>query len=167
MTYLRLSWGDVSRRAIRVHLGRTWVGIIQMAIKLGLQLGVPQGMETIADAARRKKVSWILMKKILRADGVQLHRPYGQAQTVATRNHCLYTDPDEVDRVYENWLAHVPITKYAIEQGMRMSTLRKIIEEANLPVPPPHASHRGRKHVPVDRRVLDPLVAAYRARKAL
>jgi hypothetical protein len=155
---LRNEWNVLSRRRLQHKLQRTWIAIMVMAKRLKLPFGVPQGHETLTQAARRCNYSTWKLRQILAWAGVRLHRPYGQGRQQAQRIHALYIDPEHVDTAVREYLALETLSHAARQRGMATQTLLKLLVAAGK-VP---ATRKPRTAVRLPPEVYDAVVIAWR-----
>jgi hypothetical protein len=153
-TRLRLLWdGGNTVEEVAESLGRTVITTYWRAQVLGLPLGVPDGWESISDAAKRTGYGTGQLRRILRHSGVTIRRALsapgrpkrgkGKSKKKIRLRYIVF--PGEVDVAMDTWHATEPAEAAAARLGISGETLRRRLVLAGVkrrrPPGPPTRHH--------------------------
>jgi phage antirepressor YoqD-like protein len=156
---LRELWGHAPIGDIATRLGRPEIGVYHRAAHiLHLCVGAPQGLELLSHAAARTGYDCTSLRRVLRAAGVEVHRP--SRSRIGARGR-RFVDTYDVDRAVEAWLATEDVHVAARRHGQLGETVRRWLLDAIASgakdIPPPPRRSRFRWRVPSA--VIDRVVA--------
>jgi hypothetical protein len=141
---LRSHWGAMSLARISVFTKRSEGAIYWRARQLGLDLGVPRGMESFIDAARRVGMDVATLDHAIRwytrSRGGEVERRKTPALRKRQKGAHQALDPFDVDLVVEAWTKSETVRDAARRLELVDTTLRRWMMEAGH-VPPPSGQH--------------------------
>lgn len=139
---LMREWHDVTERTLRTLLAkarpeirkRTWLAVRQMAKKLGLPSGVPQGCETIKQAAARTNYSQEGLAALLKRQGVMMRRMYstGRVRKHGSPYSRRWAETEEIDAAIARELQLADTGYWARQYGIGTSNLRQILRRRGI-----------------------------------
>lgn len=159
---LRVIWGEMPLAAAAKVLGRSQATTYWRATKLGLPLGVGQGLEFLTAAAARAGYSTGSLRIILRWAGVKLRVTMALPRESGRRFHAV--DPLDVDEAVEAWLKTETLRTAAERRGIAAETLERYLIESGLELPP---KPDGKGHWRVPTETIDAAVAMRRGKENL
>jgi hypothetical protein len=156
---LRKLWGAFSLDNIAKRLGRTLNTTYWRAQKLGLQLGVPQGYESLNAAVERTGYVQKQLRAIAEWAGVDIRRTLSRPMKSRSKAgrfsyHFCFVDPFDIDEAIAKWLKTEPVETIARRHGIAGETLHRWLVDAGL-TPPSEPKRRWR----VDTETADRIVA--------
>lgn len=154
---LHVSMGWIAR-----ELRRSEASVYRRAIRIGLQVGIPEGCESLNAARKRTGYTyWLSLRRILDWAGVVVHvtRSDPHERSVKLRRH--YVDPHEVDEAIAKWHATETVHGAARARGMCGVTLRQWLLKAG--AIEARASRANITHRRVPTEVIDRVVAEHRS----
>lgn len=158
---LRMLWGERSIAELSRIFKRPESGIYFRAWKIGIRTGPPQGKEYIETAMRRTGFTRASLRRILRWAGVKVYRP--SRKTEGAAYHFGYVDPFDVDDAVTRWCGTETLNEAAKRHGICPDTLaRRLSEAGKLP-----KRHGKGKHLRVDSKEVDDVMAASKTRRSL
>lgn len=161
---LRLLWEGLSPpHVVARELGRSKGAVIQRATHLGLGRGVPQGYESIAQAAARTGLCEPTLRRVLLWAGVRRRRTMSSGPRAMPRGSHTCVDPFDVDEAVARWLATETVTAAAKRRGLRAITLTAWLREAKV-IPEPSRGSRRAHRVPSEE--IDRVIQERRERRA-
>lgn len=139
---IRLAWGSVPISLIAKKVNRRPATVYWYAIqKLGLRAGIPQGYESIQQAAERTGYSPSAMRNMLRADGHQIiKRPTSGVKPPAHGKRCAHSmmmaETYDVDSAVEWFTSSETLEEASRRTGYSRTAVRRYLAIAGVEVVP-------------------------------
>lgn len=157
---LRLSWGVLTLPQLASSLGRTEISTYAMARQMKLTRAVPQGTESLWQAAQRTGFAVPTLKRILRQQGVAIRqwmaRPCSKTEKRSRSFHVV--DSGDVDEAIERWAREEPVEFAAKRLGVCGETMKKLLVRAG------HQAPKRKHEWRIPPELADQLVEEYRTR---
>lgn len=129
---LRSLWGEASLEAIVRKIGRPRGGVYLRAIEIGLEVGVPQGCESIDACAARCGFERRTMLRVLAFGGVHAHFVPSRSPKRNRKYRSRYVDAFRADEAVAAWMASESVTQAADRRGLGGNVLRSWLLKAGV-----------------------------------
>lgn len=132
--HVQWHWESTSARIIARQLGLAPTTVLSIAYEMGLGTGKPQGMEYVAEAAKRTGFPAKTFDRILRWASVKRIKSRRE-QATKTKRRAHYVLPETVDAAVAAWLATETITSAAARRGLsRFALEQRLLRHPEAPV---------------------------------
>jgi hypothetical protein len=172
--HLRDLWGDFGLKTVAKRLGRTPGSVYWRAAKIGLARGVPDGMESIRDAAERtgyapiqvhQIVAWATAAGVFRSTrGFEVIRRTMSLPSRGRSYHFHFVDPVDLDEAIDAWNATETRESAARRRGISAEALENALRSFGQDVP---AKPGEKRHWRIRTEVIDAALAARARRETL